>query len=263
MMKRVLILAAGIGKRFRRHTSGPKALVNFQGRPLIEHILYSLKKCDFHEENIAVVSGFEREHIEPYFCKVFYNHSYATTNMVGSLYAARDFFDGSSDLIISYSDIVYEPRIIQSLCQSKGHLVISSDSNWRNLWRLRMENYLLDIESFDVNESGELIEIGEPKPNEINVKGQYIGLIKVGANLQRNFVLEIEKCFSDSPENISHSKLSQISLTEFLQRLIKLGWKIDISSNKGGWLEFDTEQDLVIYERNISKIPYTAPNEIW
>jgi choline kinase len=247
---RVLILAAGKGSRFKRTELGPKALIKFKGKRLIDYILAAISKCGIMSNKIWIVVGHESERINKLSVKIIYNSQYEETNMLASVYSAKELFDGSSDILISYSDIIYEPRVLKKLIESVGDIVVVSDLNWLELWKLRMENYLEDAESFIFNGEKKLINIGKSKPIRNEIMGQYIGLLKISSKVQKSFMYEISQCFSDSILAISKSKNANLSITEFIQILIDKNWVIDVVECKNGWLEFDTRDDLDRYEAN-------------
>lgn len=62
-----------------------------------------------------------------------------TTNMVATLFSARQELNGTADIIISYTDIVYGFQTVQRLLESTNPFNVIVDRNWRNLWEGRME----------------------------------------------------------------------------------------------------------------------------
>lgn len=67
---KAVILAAGLGKRMRPLTNNkPKALVEFKGKPLLEHVLESIEKAGIKEAVIIV--GFGSKKIKKKFGNVF------------------------------------------------------------------------------------------------------------------------------------------------------------------------------------------------
>jgi choline kinase len=62
-----------------------------------------------------------------------------STNMVGTLFSARKELDGTADIIISYTDIAYGYKTVETLLQSTGPFNVIVDSKWRELWEGRME----------------------------------------------------------------------------------------------------------------------------
>ena len=97
------------GKRLRPHTNEvPKCMVRLGNIPLIERQLASIASCDFDKDDIALVGGYKQDKLNRLGIRQFKNPRYALTNMVTTLFCARDFMKSDEDLIISYGDIVYE-----------------------------------------------------------------------------------------------------------------------------------------------------------
>ena len=83
--------------------------------------------------------------------------------MLYSLFCAENFLD--DDVIISYSDIIYNYEILNKLIDSKSGIGVVIDKNWKELWSLRMDNPLEDAESLKVADN-KITEIGF-KSNDI------------------------------------------------------------------------------------------------
>lgn len=233
---KMVILAAGVGKRLRPLTNDmPKCMVEYQGRAIIDSILEVAKQCNI--QKIAVVNGYKKEVLQKFLenenIVFFTNEDYDKTNMIYSLYCAKDFMD--DDLIISYADIVYKKDILEKLINSKDDFSVVVDRKWRSLWEKRMDNPLDDAETLKL-ENGEIVEIGK-KPNDYSeIEGQFIGLFKVSKK-------SIVKVFSF----LKGLDFRNIYTTDFIQILIDS----KVVSVKpvfidGGWIEIDTLQDLKI-----------------
>ena len=125
---RSIILAAGRGSRMGDLTEEyPKCLTQFAGRTLLEWQLSALRAADIRD--IAVVRGYRAETINPSGCIWFENPDWAKTNMVSTLACASQWLE-RDDCIVSYSDIVYHPEILQRLILHPGEVVISYDQQW-------------------------------------------------------------------------------------------------------------------------------------
>ena len=176
---KMIILAAGQGSRLRPLTNDvPKCMVKYQGKPIIDYILETAKKSNIN--NIAIVNGYKKEVLEEYLKNknilFFTNKKFDKTNMVYTLFCAKEFMD--DDLIISYADIIYKKEILEKLMSSEGNFCVVIDRKWRELWGQRMENPLKDAETIKIK-NRKIVEIGK-KPNSYNdIEGQYIGLIKI------------------------------------------------------------------------------------
>ena len=181
---KAIILAAGQGTRLRPLTDDkPKCMVEFQGKPIIDHIIDNFKLCGI--DDIVVVNGYKgnilEQHLEGQNIKFIQNEKYDSTNMVHSLFCASSEFN--DDLIISYSDIIYSPKILKKLIDSHHPISLAIDLKWRELWEIRMENIISDVETLKMTSKGTVSEIGQ-KPEVLSeIEGQYIGLISVRKNL--------------------------------------------------------------------------------
>ena len=244
---RVLILCAGQGTRLKSLTRNrPKCLVPLLNKPLLQHQLAAIECCGIRE--IGLVTGFAAEQLHPYAATTYHNPHFAQTNMVESLFAARDWFDGSQDLIVAYSDIVYEPRVLRTLIDTPASISTVVDvGGWLSLWEERMDEPLDDLESLKMGPDGTLREIGKKTSRLSEIEGQYVGLTKFSREVQ---VQTIELYLRlDRAQTYDGQPFSKMYMTSFLQSLIDAGHIVTPARTSGGWLEMDTVDDLKTYER--------------
>lgn len=242
---KALILAAGQGSRLRPFTqSAPKAMVPFADVPLLDYQLAVLRHCGI--EQIAVVTGYCAETLAAYPLPRFYNAEHLSTNMVYSLFCAEDFMAGNEDLLICYSDILYQPQLIEQLLATEADAAVVADLNWYKLWRCRMDDPLSDAESFKVKE-GYLLELGKKASSLDDISAQYTGLIKISARRLADFI----QCYRSLPEDGLYDGKTkhQMFMTSLLQLMIEQGWRIKPAYCEGGWLEIDTVSDLNHYQQ--------------
>lgn len=239
---KIIIVAGGEGTRLRPYTEKvPKCMVELYGKPLIDNIIKSIKNAGF--TNIAVVTGYKsdvlKEHLKDENIDFFHNPEYDTTNMVETFFCAEDFMD--DDLIISYSDILYNSDVIKKLAQTEGELCITVDKEWQKLWEFRMENALLDAETMKI-EDGKIVELGKKPKSLDEIQGQYIGLVRFSKDI-------ITKAKTFYKSKLAESeKAKKMYMTDLLQGLIDDGVSAVPSFINGGWLEVDTVEDLERYK---------------
>lgn len=243
---RAIILAAGEGTRLRPHTlDRPKCLVELAGRPLLEYQIQALEAAGI--DQITLVTGYRAEQIARYGRPTRHNPAYATTNMVASLMAAADLLDGREDVLISYSDIVYEPRIVTELCRCPAGLCTTADRQWLKLWQFRQENPLADAETLKLDANRNIIEIGRKTSSYADIEAQYMGLILARAEIARM----LPKIYDGLDPNCLYDGKTKprMYMTSFLQWLIDHGRSVRAVPVDGGWLEVDSVDDLALYER--------------
>ena len=240
-----IILAAGQGTRLRPLTDDrPKCMVEFNGTPLLHYQINTLKESGI--TGITVIAGYREDKIDiPGVSKII-NERYAETNMVATLFTAEPLMDGRDDLIISYGDIIFEKGVIDSLIKSDAELCVISDREWRRYWSLRMENPLEDAETFKVK-NDRVIELGKKPGSYEDIQGQYIGLIKVRADMVQKF--RSVRNSMDRTAVYDGKDFDNMYMTSFIQHLIDQGWHVKPVWIDNGWLEVDSVEDLRQYEK--------------
>ncbi len=249
---KALILAAGFGSRLMPLTkSVPKCMVEYCGKRIIDYEVESLRDAGVGE--IGVVGGYLFEVLKNYveskfnINKIYKNAEFDSTNMVATMLCAREYLESciraGEDLIISYADIVYSAKIVESLAASVEPLSIVVDKEWRSLWDKRFANPLEDAETLKIKD-GKVIELGKKPQSYSEIEAQYIGLFKFSSE----FLSEVLG-FYDSLDRAAlydGKDFKNMYMTSFLQGLIdKFNNAAAIAIN-GGWCEIDFKSDLGI-----------------
>lgn len=249
---KVLILAAGQGTRLRPLTDEiPKCMVAIGGKTIMERQLENFRIYDPSLSNIAIVGGYKIEKL-PKLKNVFENTRYLNTNMVSSLFSATQFFDDKMNLIISYGDIVYDESALRSLVCSdtSNDINLVSYQNWFDLWKLRMEDPLDDVETFTV-EDGIVKELGKKTNNIDEVQGQFTGLFMISKQKISDMVKFYEML--DRGGCYDGQNFDNMYMTTFIQLLINHGWKVGCVPIMNGWVEIDSVNDLQAYEGSLAE----------
>lgn len=242
---RAIILAAGQGTRLRPYTNDrPKCMVSLFGKPMLHRQLEVIRAAGIHD--ITLVGGYKADALEAASVDVVLNPRYAETNMVSTLFCAESTMHEGEDLLILYGDIIYEPKVLVSLLDCDAELAISVDREWRRFWQLRMDNPLDDAETLKLQDGNRIVELGKRPSGYDEVQGQYMGLIKVRADMVGKFR---EAWHAMDRTAIYDGKdFDNIYMTSFLQHLINQGWDARAAFTDNGWLEVDTVEDLEEYE---------------
>lgn len=240
---KVIILAAGYGSRLLPYTKEtPKCMVKLAGKPLLQYQIETLNTVGLND--ITVVGGHHIEKIIGKDIKVIKNNKYDCTNMVYSLFCAEKLMN-EEDLIITYGDIIYEKKVLDSLTQSTSPIAISVDKDWYKLWKIRMANPLEDAETLKLRDGVYIDELGK-KPKDLNdIQGQYMGLIKISADFAQKFRNTWHNL--DRSLNYDGQNFENMYMTSFIQKFINDGIKVEAAFTNGGWLEIDTKSDLDMY----------------
>lgn len=246
---KAIILAAGEGKRLRPLTQNcPKAMVKLFGKSILERQIETFYACNISD--ISVVKGYLAAKINFPNVTYFVNSKYSSTNMVETLFCAREKL--TDKVIISYGDIIFEKKILENLIDSQNDCSVIIDLDWEKLWKIRFSDPLDDAESLQFDENYIITEIGQ-KTKLKKIMGQYIGLIKFqgeGLTFLKKFY---DKCKDEARKssNPLNNKLpfEESFMTDLLQNMIEAEFSIKAVPINHGWLELDSKNDYDTYNR--------------
>ncbi len=246
-----IILAAGQGTRLRPHTDNkPKCMVELAGKPLLHHQMDAMFKCGI-KENIVVVGGYRIDGLEAQGAEVIPNPQYDSTNMVYTLFCAREHMQPGKDLLISYGDIIYEPRVLNALLECDAPVCLAADREWKRLWELRMDDPLSDAETFRMDKNGNVIELGKEPKSYDQVQAQYLGLIKIRGDKVSDLISTYDAM--DRTATYDGKDFDNMYLTSLIQHLIDNKWQVKATLIDNGWLEVDTADELRSYEEMLTR----------
>jgi choline kinase len=165
--------------------------------------------------------------------------------MVSSLACAASWLREGA-VIVSYADIFYRAALVRGLAEAPGDLVIAYDRKWRELWTRRFADPLADAETFRLDSTGRLLEIGGKTTRIEDIQGQYMGLVKFTPAAWR--AVEALRATLEPPVR------DKLDMTGMLRRLIAAGTlPISTYATDGQWGETDNPGDVELYESMLAK----------
>lgn len=240
---KAIILAAGSGTRLKKYTENlPKGMLSFAGKTIIERQIETYRSCGIVD--IVIVRGFAAEKIDYKGIKYFTNEEYASTNMVESLMAAKSEFN--DDVIVSYSDVLFESNMLKTMMLSKGDFACAVDDNWKEYWMKRYGKVDFDTESLAIDLNDNIKELGLENPLIENISARYIGLLKFsieGLMFIQRTMEDAYKKFMDKPWQQSGRTIRKAYMTDLLNAIIQSGKEVKAVHFNNGWIEFDTNED--------------------
>ena len=242
----MIVLAAGQGTRLRPLTSDrPKCLVTLKGKPLLGWIIKHANKVGISQ--IFVVGGYKADMIQYKEVEKIYNDRYFETNMVYTLWCAREKMIGQ-EVIISYGDICYSAEILARLKQDNGEVSVVIDRAWLGYWKARFDNPLDDAESLRINAQVCITEIGRKIRSISDVDGQYIGLIKLSISGVTRLLATVEMIKSKGIK-VNGRCFEDMYMTDLLDYMITQGIEINAVEINRNWIEIDDLRDRELAER--------------
>ena len=245
---KAIILAAGRGSRMHEGTKDiPKCMMRVHGKTLLERCLESLRLSGFNNKDIAIVTGYKNEIIENTIgddITFFHNDIWDKTNMVYSLTKAESWLT-NNECCVFYSDIIFSPEAVKRTMSIKGDIVIPYYTEYLNLWKMRFDNPLEDLETFKTDGNDCLINIGSRPTSYDQVHGQYMGIVKLTPRGWSLFINSVSK---------TTKTIEKIDMTSLLAGTINNNHTIKCVACSELWLECDNLNDISVYESHYNDI---------
>ena len=246
---KAIILAAGMGTRLGKYTENlPKGMLPFLGKSLIGRQVETLHSCGIND--IVIVTGYKKEAIQIPNVRYYHNNDFVSTNMVETLFRAEQELQG--EVVVSYSDIVYERRVLMSVLASTVDIGVTVDKDYLGYWKARLDDPGKDMESLVIDSEGKIVALGDTKCTRDQAQARYVGIIKFSAlgiaALKKVYHGERAQHYDKDTPWLRSKCFRQGYMTCMLQALVNAGYRVSPIYISHGWMEFDTVED---YERSI------------
>jgi len=252
MISRLIILAAGQGTRLKPYTDNlPKCMVEIHGKPILQWQVETARHAGI--DHIIIVRGCLSNAVNITGVTYVENPRYAETNMVETLFCARDYI--SELTVVSYGDILYERQVLEKVLNSKSEISVVVDLKWKTYWEERFDNPLDDAETLRMDSSGKIIEIGQLPSTFSDIEAQYIGLTAFkgkGIRVLKDTYGQENEAYQRGENFICKERnLSQLYMTDLIQGIITKGnWVAQVPVS-GNWLEIDSLKDFKLAQHYI------------
>ena len=230
---KVLILAAGFGRRLKPITDRiPKTLIKVRDKPILGHILSSIKKCKI--KDVLIVTGYKDNLIRDYvgsgekwglnvnYC---HNYKYNTTENILSVQMASQYLT-DDDFILINADDLFSPTIISRVMRANGNIVVAVDG----------EGTLGSEEMKVRTNNGRIISVTKNMNPDLAF-GEDIGITK--------FTREGGQAFFNQIDNIIQKKGPHFYFQEAIDQLASSNYPITyVNVEDEPWTEIDDHFDL-------------------
>ncbi|MCH7937174.1 MAG: phosphocholine cytidylyltransferase family protein [Proteobacteria bacterium] len=247
---KVIIIAAGLSSRMRPLTEElPKCMLDFAGKTLLRRQLDAFRDCGI--EDVSVIRGYRGDKIDLDGLRYFENPDFDNNNILNSLFYAEEAIEG--DVIISYSDILFESRVVKSLLGSDEDISIVVDTDWRGYYVGRDDHPIEEAENVVFDDNRQVVEIGKILTGGNDVDGEFIGMMKLtpaGAGVYKRHFHQAKQEYWGRPFQRT-ATFEKAYLTDLFQEMTDLGTAVHCVTIERGWKEIDTVED---YEKAVKAL---------
>jgi len=229
-----IIIAAGSGRRIPEFSKLiPKSLIKINNKPLLKRQIDLMVDCKINQ--ICIVKGFKSNKINFKKIKYFYNKNYRKNEQLDSLFCAKEWFN--DDILITFSDIIYEDSIIKKIIRSKHNFTIAIQKNWKKKYKDRFDHPIEQADKVFIQNS-KVKNIGK-NLSEDKTNGEFIGIFKISKKMC-SIVLDAYNLLNKT------NKTEKLQVHHFFQYLIKKNINIKPTYVNGKYMEIDTFNDFKI-----------------
>ena len=240
---RIIIIAAGSSTRLAKETANtPKGLLKINDKSIIDFQLDLFKKN--HLPDITIIIGPDKQKFELKNVNYIQDYEFQNHDVLGSLMAAKSVMN--DELLTSYSDIIFDKNVLQSMLDFKDDIGIAVDLTWEKNYVNRDQHPTSQADNVLIN-GDEILQIRKSiskcKKNE--KIGEFLGLMRLskkGSKILLDKYSELEMShqgkFHDAPS------LEKALISDMLQELIDSEINVEPIYVSGKWCEIDTPQDL-------------------
>ena len=229
-----IIIAAGSGKRIPEFSKLiPKSLIKINRKSILKRQIDLMTKSKINQ--ISIVKGFKSNKIKFKKIKYFYNKDYKKNEQLESLLSAKEWFN--DDLLITFSDIIYEASVIQNVIKSKHDFTIAIQKNWKKKYKKRFDHPTNQADKVLIK-NDRIIDIGKNLAED-KANGEFLGIIKIRkkiCNILINHYKKLKKT----------KKTQKLQIHHFFRYLIKKNINIKPTYVNGKYMEIDTFNDFKI-----------------
>jgi choline kinase len=255
MTKRVVFIAAGMGRRLAPYTDEmPKCLVPVRGKPMLVWALDALRAHGV--DDIVIIRGYKAEVLEARKAELgpgvrfVENPAFRENNILQSLFHAREHLEG--DLYLTYSDILFAPDVVGALAASPHDFSLIVDREYAKIYEGRSEHPLPEAEVCTADAQGRIGVVGKRSCAPEVAHGEFIGLARLTAAATRKLVATYDALAAEHEGQptapFGRNTWRGAYLTDLFEALIARGEAFHAVDIRGRWREIDTTQDLAAAE---------------
>jgi len=231
----------------------PKAMLEIRGRSILERQIETLNACSI--KDVVVVRGYRKEAFTLRTPRYYDNDDYESTGELYSLFRAEHELHGR--VVVLYSDVLFDPGILEKLLKAEGDVNIVVDRAWYDNRKLGLapERPYEDLVVTERPPSGgyrylpgqedsRVLRIGHDLPRD-ECDGEFIGLMMLSPEgCDRLREAYARACAGDPEAPFAEApRFRQAKLTDLLQALIDGGETVHAVDIYKGWTEIDTFED--------------------
>lgn len=246
---KAIIPAAGKSREFDK----PKALLDINGKALLERQMEVLKRCGI--QNFVVIRGFQKEEFKVENVNYYDNENYKDGFVVDSLFHAEEEIVGK--FVFMNSDILFSEFIIKNLIDTDLDIVLAIDDTYK--YHEHLKDKVLDLvvtkQTFNYPRmivppfERQVVRMGHTIDKDL-ADGEFIGIAYFSEEGARNLRTVYNDCKENHKDRFHEAtSFKNAWMSDMLQEMIDRGYKVHYLKIDKGWIEIHHKKDKEIAEK--------------
>lgn len=227
----------------------PIAMLDINGKPLLQHQVEVLNRCKISD--IRVVGGYKAEKIHVDGVMIVHNRDYMKTGILFSIMCGLKSIRGPA--LVIYGDVLFDHFLIKKVLECASDIVLAVDTTFNESRKTLKKNCELVITNPRIAHGKRTLHRdrlhvvsrigGCVKKTETNL--EFCGIMYLSAK----GLTQIQDSYKKYTSSEHASRLAglkgfdMVSLSDFLQLLIKDGLSVQCVDVNSGWLEINSMDD--------------------
>lgn len=233
-----IIVAAGFEKNiWPLNQDKPKAMLEIQGKTILERQVSALKKAGIHR--IAVVKGYKKEKINSPEIISFTNPRYKETHILHSLFCAES--EMQDKFLFMYGDVLFDDYVLEKLLKSKHDISLVVERSPKPEGHEERDWVSMDFETDQIKKIGHRLEARE-------ANAEFIGIASFSKKGSKAFreaysMLSIKHARNGHSRFHNSESFRKAQFTDLIQELINRKISVHAVSVRNHWLHIDSFRD--------------------
>jgi choline kinase len=222
-------------------------MLDINGKSLIKRDVESLNAVGI--DDIRVIVGHKKESMVVENVSRIENPDYSSKGILHSVSLGAA--NPGEKNVIAYSDILFDPEIIEGLLKKNDDVMLVVDSSYKKVHVRNKKLELVSVENprvsgiraVNMSRTKRILKIGR-ELSEADAHYEFVGLAcltRKGVHLlAREYETALKKCARNKAKL---KALEQISFADFIQVLIDKGHPVHAYEVSGGWMEVHNFSD--------------------
>ena len=149
------------------------------------------------------------------------------------------------NIVITYSDILFDENVLRQIIQQKCDIGIAVDMDWKQAYEERTLHPLTEAENVLLDDNKNVLKTQKNIRSNTDMVGEFLGIIKLSSHGAKILTDKFDYLLANHTGTFHNAiSLKKAYITDLIQELVNSKIVVTPILISGKWCEIDTIQDL-------------------